>query len=73
MDSNEAPTHVRYRQVADDLRARLRADGFGPEGRLPSELTLARELGVSRGTVRQALALLHREGVVQTVPGRGTF
>ncbi len=47
MDSDAASTQARYRQVADDLRARLRAGGCGPAGRLPSELALARELGVS--------------------------
>lgn len=73
MDSDIMQDRARYRQVADDLRARVRAGAFAPDGRLPSEVTLARELGVSRGTVRQALAVLLSERAVHTVPGRGTF
>ena len=42
-------------QVANRLRGQLRRD-FAGGGRLPSEILIAAELGVSRGTVRQALA-----------------
>lgn len=36
-------------------------------------MTLARELGVSRGTLREALRALREEGVIEAVPGRGNF
>lgn len=60
-------------QIARQVRA-LVADGTWPTHyRLPSEPTLAGELGVNRGTVRKALATLVDEHVLVTVRGRGTF
>lgn len=58
-----------HRRVADELRARI-ATGTIPVGRpLPSENELMVEFGVSRGTVRQALAGLRADGTV--AGGRG--
>lgn len=59
------------RQVADVLRHQALAAGFGG-GPLPGEATLCREFDVSRNTVREALALLVAEGLVERVPGIGT-
>jgi DNA-binding LacI/PurR family transcriptional regulator len=68
-DSSE-PLYARVTaRVRDDVRGGL----YSPGDRLPSEVDLARQLGVSRGTVRQALVALLDEGLLQTVPGRGTF
>src|SRR5581483_5524409 len=41
--------------------------------RLPTERTLAAELGVSRSSVRNALGLLEADGHVSREVGRGTF
>ena len=59
-------------QAAELLRNRLRRD-YVNGGRLPGENVIASELGVSRGTVRQALAILEREGVILRQQGTGTF
>ena len=59
--------------VADDLRRAIEQDEYGPEGRLPSEPELARRLGVSRATVRQAMTELEESGFVRRRQGRGTF
>ena len=40
---------------------------------LPSESHLQQTHGVSRGTVRRALEILAREGLVFTIRARGTF
>ena len=62
-----------YRQLADLLRARI-ADGALRDGdRLPSEAQLGEAHGVSRITVRQALAELEQSGVLVRAPGKGTF
>jgi DNA-binding GntR family transcriptional regulator len=42
-------------------------------GRIPDENTLATDLGVSRKTVRTALAALHRDGLIIRWPRRGTW
>jgi GntR family transcriptional regulator len=59
-------------QAANMLRERLRQD-FADGGRLPGEHEIASELGISRGTVRQALAILEQEGVVLRQQGSGTY
>jgi len=53
------------------LLDRIRAEGLTPGAKLGGERDLARTLGVSRTTVRQALAALERAGVVRRIPGRG--
>ncbi|MBW7884486.1 MAG: GntR family transcriptional regulator [Caldilineaceae bacterium] len=59
-------------QACNILRKRLREETF--EGnRLPGELAIAEDLGISRGTVRQALAMLEQEGVITRHQGSGTF
>lgn len=63
----------RYHQIADQLRARIAGGAYPLDSRLPAEHELAGELGVSRPTVRQALDLLAREGLVVRVKGSGTF
>ena len=68
-DSSE-PLHAR---IAARLRGDVRQGVYAPGQRLPAEVELARQLGVSRGTVRQALTTLLKEGLLRTVPGRGTF
>ncbi|WP_037669964.1 GntR family transcriptional regulator, partial [Streptomyces afghaniensis] len=55
-----------YRRLAMELLGELR-DGTVPPGeRLPGERRLAGHFGVSRETVRQALELLRRDGLVAT-------
>jgi GntR family transcriptional regulator len=63
----------RYRQLADLLRQRI-ARGQWREGeRVPTLEALMREFGVARVTVRQAVEVLAREGVLSAQQGRGTF
>jgi GntR family transcriptional regulator len=61
--------------AAEDARLRLldqiSRGQLRPGERLGAERDLARALGVSRSTVRQALAALEMAGVVRRVPGRG--
>src|SRR5581483_12453708 len=59
-------------QVEQVLRQAL-ADGRWAGGRLPTEVELAEQLGVSRETVRLAAGALEREGLLVKVRRRGTF
>ena len=60
-----------WRRVLAHLRARIAAGEF-PD-LLPSERTLTEEYGVSKGTVRKALAQLRMEGLIQTDKGWGSY
>ena len=63
----------RYLQLADLMRQRI-GRGTWPHGhRLPSLEELVNQFGVARVTVRQAIDLLAREGLVSPQQGRGTF
>jgi DNA-binding GntR family transcriptional regulator len=61
-------------QLAAILRAQILAGEFDvvPDQKLPSETTLMQEYGVSRNSVRGAIALLRDEGIVQTRPQYGS-
>jgi GntR family transcriptional regulator len=61
----------RARPVADVLRRQVLQGAF-PAGSLPAEASLASEFGVSRNAVRDALALLRSEGLIERVQGTGT-
>jgi GntR family transcriptional regulator len=67
---NDSPEHP-YVQLAELLRGRIRAGEIGP--RVPSIMELADQSGLSAATVKRALGLLRNEGLIYTVPGRGTF
>jgi GntR family transcriptional regulator len=63
----------RYLQVYAALRERLRTGVYEPGARLPNQLQLAREFGVSFMTLRRAVELLEREGYLASRHGLGTF
>ncbi|ALO94616.1 GntR-family transcriptional regulator [Streptomyces hygroscopicus subsp. limoneus] len=54
-------------QIADTLRERIRAGVLRVGERLPTQADLAEEFGVERGTVRQALRVLHEDGLLSNV------
>jgi GntR family transcriptional regulator, transcriptional repressor for pyruvate dehydrogenase complex len=58
--------------AADTLRARILTGRHKPGESLPGERELAAELGISRLTLRSALAHLESEGLVRAVHGSGT-
>lgn len=64
---------LRYVSVYNQLFKMIN-EGTFPEGsRLPSEPELSRLIGVSRTTLRQALALLQDDGLVNNIRGKGNF
>jgi GntR family transcriptional regulator len=69
-----ADSHVpKYAQIADIFRQRIARGIWGKGCRLPANESLAAEFGVSRITVRQAVDLLARDGLIEAQQGRGTF
>ena len=62
-----------YMQVAGVLRAKIYAAEWTSRAPLPNEVSLARDIGVSIGTVRKALEMLENEHLIQRRQGRGTF
>lgn len=62
-----------YRQLASQLLALIDSGVLPPGQRLPSEPELMAQHGVSRVTVRQAIALLQRAGKLRAHRGKGTY
>lgn len=63
----------RYAQLALLFRRRIERDVWPPGAQLPTLPALMREFAVARVTVRQAINLLARDGLVEAHRGRGTF
>ena len=63
----------RYAQVADAIRNRIRRGAWQRGEAIPTIDRLMAEFGVGRVTVRQAIQLLAREGLLSPEQGRGTF
>lgn len=61
-----------YRQIGNEILRRMTEGELPPGARLPPEVQLAREFGVSRQTMRAALGALVRDGRLERKPGRGT-
>ncbi|GLW62481.1 transcriptional regulator [Actinomadura rubrobrunea] len=66
------PDRPAYLRIADTLRDRIRDGGYPPGSRLPTIAQLRAAHGVSEIVVRQAIALLRGEGLVETRRGGGT-
>jgi GntR family transcriptional regulator len=62
-----------YVNVYDELLLQITKGEYPVDSRLPSEPDLAKELGVSRSTLRQALALLQDDGLIRNIKGKGSF
>lgn len=62
-----------YRQIAEQLRTLISGGEFPPGSRLPAERDLAKQLNVSRPSVREALIALEVEGWVEVRTGSGVY
>lgn len=70
--NRESPIPVYY-QVATDLKTRIRNEEWGKNGQIDPENDLVLQYGVSRVTLRQALAELEKDGLIKRYRGRGAF
>lgn len=62
-----------HEQVADQIEERIINEALRPGDRLPSERALAESLGVSRPVIREATTVLVARGLVEVLPGSGTY
>lgn len=70
LEPSPVPLH---HQIATYILSQLRIGALRPEERLPPEEDLARQFGVSRSTIRQALSSLANDGLLIRLRGVGTF
>lgn len=62
-----------YRQIADQIHTLIAGGEYSPGSRLPPERMLAKQLGVSRPSVREALIALEVEGMLDVRVGSGIY
>jgi GntR family transcriptional regulator len=62
-----------YLQVIDRIKRDIETGVYKEKQKLPSEFELAKQLGVSRATLREALRVLEEENVIIRRHGVGTF
>jgi GntR family transcriptional regulator, transcriptional repressor for pyruvate dehydrogenase complex len=62
-----------YRQIADQIRALIAGGEYTPGERLPPERDLAKQLGVSRPSLREALIALEMETLLDVRVGSGIY
>lgn len=62
-----------HHQIKESLTLQIASGQWRPEDEVPSEAELCRHYGVSRGTIRRALADLENQGLVERRQGKGTF
>ena len=60
-------------QLREVLRAKIEEGEYPPGTAIPSENELAAAYGLNRRTVREAVALLVREGLLRSVAGKGVY
>lgn len=63
----------RYLMIIEQIKEKINQGELKPGERLPSEMDFAKELGVSRNTLREALRILEEENIVIRKHGIGTF
>lgn len=62
-----------YQQVAAEIRNGIAEGEYKPGAPLPSEAQLIERYGVSRPTVRKAIAALRAEGLIEVIHGKGSY
>lgn len=64
---------AKYKEVANEIRKRIKNGTYPIEDRMPDQTTLAKEFQTSRVTIKKALDLLTVAGLIYTIQGSGTY
>ena len=62
-----------YEQLVEQLRRQLILGGMEAGAAMPSVRQLATELGINPNTIQKAYRRMEEEGMIISVPGRGSF
>ncbi len=62
-----------YRQIKDGIRTLILTGALPAEEKLPSVRDLAAELAINPNTIQRAYRELETEGVIYSIPGKGSF
>jgi DNA-binding GntR family transcriptional regulator len=62
-----------YQHIAEIIRRRIGAGQYRPDTRIPTESEIVGKFEVARTTARRAVHVLREEGLVCTVPNRGSY
>ena len=73
MAQQAGKTPPKYRRIADDLRARIESGEYPLDAQLPTKAEMMAGYGAAIGTIDNALKVLAREGLAESVQGVGTF
>ncbi len=73
VQANDNPSTPIFERIYQNLEDRIKSGKIKIGGRLPSEMELMREFGVSRQPVRYALDRLEVAGLIYRAQGRGSF
>ena len=73
LDTSKSSKIPKYVKVYDALFSQIRNETLPQGSCLPTEPELARQMGVSRATLRQALALLEDDHLIQIIRGKGNY
>ena len=70
---NHRAPRLLWQQVYDDVLGEIRSGVLAVDDRLPSEMEMAEQYGVSRDVIRRAKEELAGQGWLIVLHGRGTF
>lgn len=62
-----------YEQIIDNIKSLVLAGELAADDKLPSVRSLAKELGINPNTIQKAYSELERQGIIVTLPGRGSM
>jgi DNA-binding GntR family transcriptional regulator len=65
--------HVRFQEIADEIRRRILAGEVKPGERVGTYESLSKDYGAAIGTIRNAIAVLADEALITTIHGVGIF